>query len=124
MPNRILYRIWNIYQKPVEELVELLGLDIPAVPDLSLAGITPESALFNWKPSENQPANLRHTIQVNGIKGRSLYISSNWASIDHIQLESLVLMMILYMLQASSLAIIITFVSSLPMLPSFLRLGP
>lgn len=72
IPNRILYRIWKIYQKPVQELVELLGLDIPTVPDLSLAGITPESALFNWKPPENQPTNLRHTIQVNGIKGKPL----------------------------------------------------
>lgn len=64
----ILYRIWQIWQKPVDELVDLLGLDIPSVPDVSLAGITPESVLLYWKPSDNQPASLKNTIQVNGIK--------------------------------------------------------
>ena len=65
----ILYRIWQICQKPVDELVDLLGLDIPPVPDVSLAGITSESVLLYWKPPDNQPASLKNTIQVNGIKG-------------------------------------------------------
>lgn len=73
---RILYRIWQIYQKPIEELVDLLGLDIPSVPEISLAGVTAESALFYWKPLENQALNLRHSIQVNGIKGGCSYIET------------------------------------------------
>ncbi|KAL9031972.1 MAG: hypothetical protein Q9196_000045 [Gyalolechia fulgens] len=64
----ILYRIWQIWQKPVDELVDLLGLDIPSVPDVSLAGITSESVLLYWKPADNQSASLKNTIQVNGIK--------------------------------------------------------
>ena len=68
--NRILYRIWQIYQKPVDELVDLLGLDIPPVPEVSLAGITAESVLLYWKPLGNQSASLKHAIQVNGIKGK------------------------------------------------------
>ncbi|KAL8937074.1 MAG: hypothetical protein Q9216_004608 [Gyalolechia sp. 2 TL-2023] len=64
----ILYRIWQIWQKPVDELVDLLGLDIPSVPDVSLAGITSESVLLYWKPADNQAPSLRSTIQVNGIK--------------------------------------------------------
>ncbi|KAL8872438.1 MAG: hypothetical protein Q9174_001935 [Haloplaca sp. 1 TL-2023] len=64
----ILYRIWQIYQKPVDELVDLLGLDIPSTLDVSLAGITSDSVLLYWKPAENQSASLRNVIQVNGIK--------------------------------------------------------
>ena len=60
----------------MEELQELLGLDIPPVPEVSLAGITPDSVLLYWKPPDNQAANLKHTIEVNGIKGaHSLWIS-------------------------------------------------
>lgn len=68
--NRILYRIWQIYQKPNEELVDLLGLDIPPVPEVSLAGIAAESVLLYWKPLDNQSTSLRYAIQVNGIKGK------------------------------------------------------
>ncbi|KAL8694587.1 MAG: hypothetical protein Q9218_000769 [Villophora microphyllina] len=64
----ILYRIWQIYQKPVDELVDLLGLDIPPFPDVSLAGITTDSVLLYWKPAENQSTSLKNAIQVNGIK--------------------------------------------------------
>lgn len=65
----ILYRIWQIWQKPVDELVDLLGLDIPSVPDVSLAGITSDSVLLYWKPADSQSSSLKNTIQVNGIKG-------------------------------------------------------
>lgn len=68
---RLFYRIWQIYQKPIEELVDLLGLDIPPVPHVSLAGITSESILLYWKPTEAQSASLKYVIQVNGIKGWS-----------------------------------------------------
>ena len=67
----ILYRIWQIYQKPVDELVDLLGLDIPPVPDVSLGGISSDSVLLYWKPVDNQSTSLKHAIQVNGIKGGS-----------------------------------------------------
>lgn len=69
MTCRILYRLWQINQKPVEELQELLGLDIPPVPEVSLAGITPDSVLLYWKPPDHQAASLKHAIEVNGIKG-------------------------------------------------------
>ncbi|KAL9612922.1 MAG: hypothetical protein Q9167_002505 [Letrouitia subvulpina] len=64
----IFYRIWQIYQKPVDELVDLLGLDIPPVPEVSLAGITSDSVLLYWKPSEQYSTSLKYAIQVNGIK--------------------------------------------------------
>ena len=57
----------------MEELQELLGLDIPSIPEVSLSGITPDSVLLYWKPPDTQTASLKHTIEVNGIRGtRSL----------------------------------------------------
>ena len=55
--------------KPREELEELLGLDIPTVPEVSLAGITSDSVLLYYKPPDTQTAPLKLSIQVNGIKG-------------------------------------------------------
>ncbi|KAL8731926.1 MAG: hypothetical protein Q9166_003058 [cf. Caloplaca sp. 2 TL-2023] len=77
----ILYRIWQIYQKPVDELVELLGLDIPPVPDVSLGGISSDSVLLYWKPVENHSTSLKNTIQVNGIKG-TLHVYDLCESVD------------------------------------------
>lgn len=75
--TRILYRIWQIYQRSNEELINLLGLDIPPVPEVSLAGIAAESVLLYWKPPENQSATLKYAIQVNGIKGKWPRITSS-----------------------------------------------
>lgn len=55
--------------KPREELEELLGLDIPTIPEVSLAGITSDSVLLYWKPPDIQSTSLKLAIQVNGIKG-------------------------------------------------------
>lgn len=51
----------------------MLGLDIPPVPDVSLAGISADSVLLYWKPPENHHVSLKHIIQVNGINGRHLH---------------------------------------------------
>lgn len=56
----------------MRELVDVLGLDIPPVPDVSLAGISADSVLLYWKPPENPHVSLKHIIQVNGINGRHL----------------------------------------------------
>ena len=69
MVRRILYRIATIYFKPLGELIDILGLDIPPIPDVSLAGISSDSALLYWKPPENYQSTSRHFIQVNGING-------------------------------------------------------
>ena len=67
--NRVGYRLYEIYHKPLADLVEVLGLDIPPIPDVFLAGVTADSVLLYWKPPENYQAPLRHFIQVNGIIG-------------------------------------------------------
>ncbi|MCJ1246961.1 hypothetical protein MMC30_004172 [Trapelia coarctata] len=61
------YRIYQVCQKPNSELVEILGIDIPPVPEVALAGITTDSVLLYWKPPENYHSPLKHFVQVNGI---------------------------------------------------------
>lgn len=74
----------------MEELQELLGLDIPPIPEVSLAGITSDSVLLYWKPPDNQAASLKHTIEVNGIKGtRSLRTRQFFYSDTNVRLSKL-----------------------------------
>ncbi|MCJ1386418.1 hypothetical protein MMC17_009544 [Xylographa soralifera] len=63
----ILYRVYQVYKKPVSELVEILGIDIPPVPDVALSTITHDSVLLYWKPPENYHSPLKHFFQINGI---------------------------------------------------------
>ena len=56
---------------PKERLEEILGLDVPPVPEISLAGITCNEVLLYWKqPEDDHFASLKFDIVVNGITGR------------------------------------------------------
>ena len=77
--SRIIYRAYGVYSKPLEDLCDALGIDIPPVPDVSLAGITRDSVLLYWKPPENHCSTVRHFVQVNGINGMYLSLSSKRA---------------------------------------------
>ena len=68
--HRIVYRVYLVFQKPVEDLEEILGIDIPPVPDVSLSSITCNSVLLYWKPPENYHFPLRLYIQINGITSK------------------------------------------------------
>ncbi|MCJ1476372.1 hypothetical protein MMC13_005038 [Lambiella insularis] len=61
------YRAYKVYQRPVTELVEILGIDIPPTPELALSTIGSDSVLLYWKPPENYHSPLKHFVQVNGI---------------------------------------------------------
>lgn len=67
--NRIVYRIYQIYRIPVSELVEILGFDIPPVPDVALSTITSDSVLLYIKAPENYHTPLKVFVQVNLISG-------------------------------------------------------
>jgi hypothetical protein len=59
-----------VFQKPVDELEEVLGIDVPPVPDISLSSITSNTVLLYWKPSENYHSPLRQCIQINGVNSK------------------------------------------------------
>ncbi|CAH0029454.1 unnamed protein product [Clonostachys rhizophaga] len=63
----LLHRSWQTLWKPVPELINILGVDVPEAPDVSLAGIRADAATLTWtKPPNNRPVQ-KYLIQVNGI---------------------------------------------------------
>ncbi|KAH0492556.1 hypothetical protein TgHK011_007504 [Trichoderma gracile] len=63
----LLHRGWQTLWKPVPELINILGVDIPEPPDVSLAGIRSDAATISWtRPTSNRPVQ-KYSIQVNGV---------------------------------------------------------
>jgi hypothetical protein len=68
--QRLLHRAWLTLWKPVPELISILGVEVPDVPEISLAGITKDSITIHWtRPGANKPV-LKYSIQVNGVNGK------------------------------------------------------
>ncbi|KAH8899398.1 hypothetical protein GQ53DRAFT_741520 [Thozetella sp. PMI_491] len=60
-------RAWQTLWKPVPELINILGVDVPDPPDVSLAGIRSDAATVNWtRYPANRPVE-KFLIQVNGV---------------------------------------------------------
>ncbi|KOS19203.1 hypothetical protein ESCO_000290 [Escovopsis weberi] len=63
----LLHRSWQTLWKPVPDLINILGVDIPEPPDVSLAGIRSDAATLSWtRPSSHRPVQ-KYSIQVNGV---------------------------------------------------------
>ncbi|KAF6844177.1 fibronectin type iii domain protein [Colletotrichum musicola] len=63
----LLHRAWLVIRKPTNELINILGVDVPEAPDVALAGIRSDAATLNWtRPSHNRPVQ-KFLIQVNGV---------------------------------------------------------
>ncbi|CAM1504314.1 Fc.00g019050.m01.CDS01 [Cosmosporella sp. VM-42] len=63
----LLHRSWQTLWKPVPDLINILGVDVPESPDVSLAGIRADAATLSWtRPTSNRPVQ-KYSIQVNGV---------------------------------------------------------
>lgn len=70
LSSRLIHRAFQTLWKPIPELVNILGLDIPPPPDVCLAGIRPNSAFLTWEArSSSQRPVQKLLIQVNGVDG-------------------------------------------------------
>jgi hypothetical protein len=66
---RLVRRAWQTLWKPVPELINILGVDVPDTPDVSLAEIRADAATVNWsRPPPNRSVQ-KFLIQVNGVVG-------------------------------------------------------
>ncbi len=66
---RLVRRAWQTLWKPVPELINILGVDVPDPPDVSLAEIRADAATVNWtRAPANRPVQ-KFLIQVNGVVG-------------------------------------------------------
>ncbi|KAG8420686.1 hypothetical protein J3459_010843 [Metarhizium acridum] len=64
----LVHRAFQTLWKPIPELVNILGLDIPPPPDVCLAGIRSDSAYLTWdaRTASQRPVQ-KLLIQVNGV---------------------------------------------------------
>lgn len=67
---RLFWRLYLVLSKPLDELIGLLGLEKPAAPSVSLAGVKADAVILHWKARE-QSKGVRHSVHVNGINGKS-----------------------------------------------------
>ncbi|EPE08652.1 fibronectin type iii domain-containing protein [Ophiostoma piceae UAMH 11346] len=63
----LLHRALQTLWRPVPELIDILGVEVPAPPDVSLTAIGVDKATITWtKPSSNRAVD-KYVIQVNGV---------------------------------------------------------
>lgn len=63
--------MYLVFQKPVEELEEILGIDVPPQPEVTLSTITSTTVSLYWRPPDHHSSLVR-SIQVNGINSWSI----------------------------------------------------
>ncbi|PKS12814.1 hypothetical protein jhhlp_001026 [Lomentospora prolificans] len=64
---RLLYRSFQTMRIPVGDLIDILKVDVPEAPDVSLAGIRSDAATLEWsRPPSSRPVQ-KYVIQVNGV---------------------------------------------------------
>ncbi|KAE8451160.1 hypothetical protein EG329_004832 [Mollisiaceae sp. DMI_Dod_QoI] len=63
----LLGRAWNVLWKPVNDLISILGVEVPDAPEVSLAGIKHNAITLHWsRPGPQKPV-VKYLIQVNGV---------------------------------------------------------
>ncbi|KAK4152229.1 hypothetical protein C8A00DRAFT_35082 [Chaetomidium leptoderma] len=60
-------RAWQTLWKPVPDLINILGVDVPDPPDVSLADIRADAATVNWTRPTASRSVQKFLIQVNGV---------------------------------------------------------
>ncbi|KAG6008754.1 hypothetical protein E4U21_003952 [Claviceps maximensis] len=64
----LVHRAFQIFWKPVSELVNILGVDIPQAPEVCLAGIRSDAATLAWARPLSHRLAPQYLIQVNGVQ--------------------------------------------------------
>jgi hypothetical protein len=64
---RVAFRAYQVLTQPVEKLVQVLGLEVPIAPLVSLAGIKADGVLLHWKAADQRASDLKYVLRINGI---------------------------------------------------------
>ncbi|KAF2677781.1 hypothetical protein K458DRAFT_349576 [Lentithecium fluviatile CBS 122367] len=81
----VAFRAYRVLSKPVEELVNLLGLEVPVAPLVSLAGIKADGVLLHWKPPDQRASVVKYVIRINGIDIGDVSPQETSVSIENLQ---------------------------------------
>ena len=71
--------------QPVEKLVQVLGLEVPVAPLVSLAGIKADGVLLHWKPADQRASVLKYVIRINGIDIGDISSQETSITIENLQ---------------------------------------
>ncbi|KAI9719410.1 MAG: hypothetical protein M1812_003481 [Candelaria pacifica] len=81
----IMWRAYQVLRRPTEELIEVLGIEVPEAPNVSLNNIKQESIRIIWSKPTAQDTVVKYYVQINGCKvGES---SRTETSLDVVGLE-------------------------------------
>lgn len=65
----LLVRAWKVLKTPVDDLIRILGLEIPLPPQISLLDLTSTSVTVHWKTLEHHSKDNRFSLRLNGDDG-------------------------------------------------------
>jgi predicted nucleic acid-binding Zn-ribbon protein len=61
-------RAYQVLSKPSQDLIDLLGIEVPSAPALALHGIKADGIILNWKaPDLQKSSSIKYSLFVNGI---------------------------------------------------------
>lgn len=66
----VLWLLWRAYQvavKPIDQLVQLLGLDVPEAPELAVAGVKADAVTLHWETDDERKAAYRYEVHLNNV---------------------------------------------------------
>lgn len=80
----VAFRAYQVLSQPVEKLVQVLGLEVPVAPLVSLAGIKADGVLLHWKSPERASV-LKYVVRINGIDIGDVAPHESSATIENLQ---------------------------------------
>ena len=66
----LLHRTTQLLKIPAPTLIQILGIDIPDRPKVSIDSITASTVSLHWAPPERANAVIKYILEVDGRKGK------------------------------------------------------
>lgn len=66
----LLHRATRLLKIPAPVLINILGIDIPDAPKVTIDNVTSTSVSLHWNPPERVSSIVKYILQVDGRKGR------------------------------------------------------
>ncbi|KAG9187973.1 hypothetical protein G6011_01896 [Alternaria panax] len=81
----VAFRAYQVLTQPVEKLVQVLGLEVPVAPLVSLAGIKADGVLLHWKPPDQRASVVKYLVRINGIDIGDISPQESSITIENLQ---------------------------------------
>lgn len=72
----LLHRATRLLKIPAPVLINILGIDIPDAPKVTIDNVTSTSVSLHWNPPERASSIVKYILQVDGRKGKIVLLHS------------------------------------------------